>query len=127
MRARDEIFNEANRKRALPEQTAAGYGDAKRQKTEAAAAPQPPLRIQPLAPGPHTLAEVFSLTNNPGLHGFDVTVVPAPLTARINVRTLASLDQGQLDLAINVSFQLSFFCFVFSKRSTDVDTIIGSP
>ncbi|KAK3953167.1 hypothetical protein QBC32DRAFT_210791 [Pseudoneurospora amorphoporcata] len=100
MRSRDEIFNEANRKRALPEQAAAGHGDVKRQKTEAAA-PQPPLRIQPLAPGPHTLAEVFSLTNNTGLQGFDVTVVPAPLTARINIRTLASLDQGQLDLAIN--------------------------
>ncbi|KAK3355083.1 hypothetical protein B0H65DRAFT_416918 [Neurospora tetraspora] len=99
-RSRLEIFDEANRKRALPEQAAAGYGDVKRQKTEAAA-PQPPLRIQPLAPGPHTLAEVFSLTNNTGLQGFDVTLVPAPLTARINVRTLASLDQGQLDLAIN--------------------------
>lgn len=107
MRSRDEIFNEANRKRALPEQAAAGHGDAKRQKTEAvAAAPQPPLRIQPLAPGPHTLAEVFALTNNTGLQGFDVTVVPAALTARINVRTLASIDQGQLDLAINVRFWL---------------------
>ncbi|KAK3496966.1 uncharacterized protein B0T23DRAFT_309331 [Neurospora hispaniola] len=99
-RSRLEIFDEANRKRALPEQAAAGYGDVKRQKTEGVA-PQPPLRIQPLAPGPHTLAEVFSLTNNTGLQGFDVTVVPTSLTARINVRTLASLDQGQLDMAIN--------------------------
>ena len=74
-RSRLEIFDEANRKRALPEQAAAGYGDVKRQKTEGVA-PQPPLRIQPLAPGPHTLAEVFSLTNNTGLQGFDVTVVP---------------------------------------------------
>lgn len=75
----------------------------KRQKIEAAA-PQPPLKIQPLAPGPHTLAEVFSLTGNAGLQAFDVTGVPAPLTARIAVKTLASIDQGQLDLAINVRF-----------------------
>ena len=102
--ARMELFDEASRKRALPEQAAAGPVEVKRQKTEAAA-PQPPLRIQPLTPGPHTLAEVFSLTNNPGLQVFDVTNVPAPLTARINVRTLASLDQGQLDLAINVRLQ----------------------
>ncbi|KAK3398070.1 hypothetical protein B0T20DRAFT_355674 [Sordaria brevicollis] len=99
-RARTELLEEASRKRALPVEAVTSPGDAKRQKTEAAA-PQPPLKIQPLAPGPHTLAEVFSLTNNAGLQAFDVTNVPAPLTARIAVKTLGSIDQGQLDLAIN--------------------------
>lgn len=100
MRSRAEIFDEAGRKRALADQAAAGYGDAKRQKVEAGA---PQFTVPPLGPGPHTLAGVFTLTNNAGLQAFDATQLPANLAAKIGVRTLAALDQNVLDLAVNVS------------------------
>ncbi|KAK0617948.1 hypothetical protein B0T17DRAFT_495152 [Bombardia bombarda] len=98
MRSRAEIFDDANRKRALAEQPAANYGDAKRQKLEVGV---PQLQIPPLPPGPQSLATLFTLTNNVGLQGFDVTQVPAPFAARICVKTLASIDQRILDQAIN--------------------------
>ncbi|KAH6651036.1 hypothetical protein F5144DRAFT_71747 [Chaetomium tenue] len=98
MRSRAEIFDEAGRKRALADQAVAGYGDAKRQKVEAGA---PQFSVPPLGPGPHTLAGVFTLTNNAGLQAFDATQLPANLAAKIGVRTLAALDQNVLDLALN--------------------------
>ncbi|KAK4042204.1 hypothetical protein C8A01DRAFT_44727 [Parachaetomium inaequale] len=98
MRSRAEIFDEAGRKRALADQAAASYGDAKRQKVEASA---PLFSIPPLGPGPHTLAGVFTLTDNLGLQAFDVAQLPANLTAMVSVRTLASLDEKILDLAVS--------------------------
>jgi symplekin len=100
MRSRAEIFDEAGRKRALADQAAAGYGDAKRQKVETGA---PQFTVPPLGPGPHTLAGVFTLTNNAGLQAFDATQLPANLAAKIGIRTLAALDQNVLDLAVSVS------------------------
>lgn len=99
MRSRAEIFDEAGRKRALADHAAADYGDAKRQKVEGGVAQ---VTIPPLGPGPHTLAAVFALTNNQGLQGFDATQIPANLAAKISARTLATLDQQVLDLAIGV-------------------------
>ncbi|KAM7224550.1 protein of unknown function (DUF3453) domain containing protein [Rhypophila decipiens] len=98
VRSRAEIFDEANRKRALVEQPQAGQGDAKRQKVDGAV---PQLQIPPLAPGPQSLAAVFTLTQNLGLQAFDVTQVPIGFASRISVRTLAGLDQQLLDQAIN--------------------------
>lgn len=62
----------------------------------------PQVSIPPLGPGPHTLAAVFTLTNNLGLQGFDAAQLPANLAAKISVRTLAALDQHVLDLAVGV-------------------------
>ncbi len=99
MRSRAEIFDGASRKRALAEQ---GDSEAKRQRT-AAVSSQPILQITPLTPGPHTLAEVFALTQNEGLRSFNVgTVVPASLAAKISVTTIARLDAGILEQAISV-------------------------
>ncbi len=100
MRSRAEIFDEAGRKRALADQAAAPFGDAKRQKVESGAAQ---FSIPPLGPGPHTLAAVFTLTNNLGLQGFDVSHLPENLAAKISVRTLEALDPHVLDLAVGVS------------------------
>jgi symplekin len=96
MRSRAEIFDEASRKRALADQDA---GDAKRQKMEGA----PQFSVPPLGPGPHSLAGVFTLTNNLGLAGFDATQLPANLAAKISVKTLMTLDQQILDMAVAVS------------------------
>ncbi|KAK4251174.1 hypothetical protein C7999DRAFT_11104 [Corynascus novoguineensis] len=98
MRSRAEIFDEAGRKRMLTDQELAAYGDAKRQRMEAGI---PQLSIPPLGPGPHTLAEVFTLTDNLGLQGFDATQLPTNLAAKISIRTLATLDEKVLDLAVS--------------------------
>lgn len=101
MRSRAEIFDEANRKRAFVDQTATAYGDAKRQKVGGGASQ---FRVPPLGPGPHSLAAIFTLTNNLGLQGFDATQLPAPLAAKVGVRVLATVDQQILDFAVNVGF-----------------------
>ncbi|KAL2129095.1 hypothetical protein VTI74DRAFT_8258 [Chaetomium olivicolor] len=98
MRTRAEMLDEAGRKRALPDQVAAIQGEAKRQRGEGAVAQ---FTIPPLGPGPHSLASVFTLTNNLGLQGFDATQLPANLAAKISVRTLAVVDQQVIDLAVN--------------------------
>ncbi len=97
MRSRNEIFDEAGRKRVLGEQ--AGYTDAKRQRI---GAPVQQLEIRPLAPGPQSLATVFTLTSNPGLQAFDAAQIPAALAARVSVKALAAIPQEMLDRALNV-------------------------
>jgi symplekin len=99
MRSKAEILDEASRKRAA-DQAAANAGDAKRQKVEGGARP---FSIPPLGPGPHTLAGVFTLTDNAGLQAFDASLLPANLAAKISVKTLANLDQHVLDFAMGVS------------------------
>lgn len=101
MRSRAEVFDGTSRKRALVEQA---ESEAKRQRTATISA-QPVLQITPLTPGPHTLAEVFALTQNSGLKNFNVgAVVPPSLAAKISVNTIARLDAGILEQAISVGF-----------------------
>ncbi|KAI0007070.1 hypothetical protein F4779DRAFT_593542 [Xylariaceae sp. FL0662B] len=99
MRSRAEVFDESNRKRALVEQV--DGSNAKRQKTGTLPS-QPQPEISPLKPGPHSLAEIFTFTNNEGLKNFNVGEnVPASLAAKISVTTIARLDAQFLDRAIN--------------------------
>ncbi|KAK0632055.1 hypothetical protein B0T14DRAFT_416846 [Immersiella caudata] len=93
---RKEIFDEANRKRAFVQPPAADYNDAKRPRTDSGIAPP----VQRPAPGPQSLAAVYTLTNNPGLQAFDATQVPAALAAKINVRTLAMTNPQVLEQAL---------------------------
>lgn len=105
MRSRAEVFEGANRKRALVEQA---DSDAKRQRT-ATVSTQPILQITPLTAGPHTLAEVFTLTQNDGLKSFNVAAaVPASLAAKISVTTISRLDAGILEQAISVRLPLFY-------------------
>lgn len=92
MRSRMEILEGAGNKRPLPEQQA--YGDAKRQKVAEPAPPQP----SPLPP--NSLAALFALTDQVALQGFDATTVPAEISSKIVVSTLARLDPQVLDRAI---------------------------
>ncbi|KAI5925416.1 hypothetical protein F4810DRAFT_718312 [Camillea tinctor] len=97
VRSRAEIFDES-RKRALAEASAAG--EAKRQRTGPTSA-QPQIDTSPLKPGPHSLAEVFTMTTNEGLKNFHVgDTVPAALAAKISVRTISQLDPQLLERAI---------------------------
>ncbi|CAJ2512864.1 Uu.00g009830.m01.CDS01 [Anthostomella pinea] len=99
MQSRAELFDETSRKRAMPDQGSAL--EAKRQRVATVPA-QPQIEIPPLKPGPRSLAEVFTLTTNEGLKNFNVgDIVPAPIAAKISVRTIAQLDPRLLELAIN--------------------------
>jgi len=102
MRSRAEIFDDSNRKRAYAPPPANEYDNAKRQKVNGDLQPAAP--VQAWAPGPQSLAAVFSLTNIMGLQGFDATQVLAALTAKINTKCLASMNPQVLDHAVNVSF-----------------------
>ncbi|KAL8295454.1 hypothetical protein RB597_008709 [Gaeumannomyces tritici] len=77
VRTRNEIFDEASRKRVLAEQNAAALGDAKRLRLVSGPAPSPlPLQV------------------------FDVSAVSADLAARICVSTLARVDPSILGRAV---------------------------
>ncbi|EJT73475.1 hypothetical protein GGTG_10313 [Gaeumannomyces tritici R3-111a-1] len=100
VRTRNEIFDEASRKRVLAEQNAAALGDAKRLRLVSGPAPSPLPQVTPLPPGPTTLAAIFTLTSSSGLQVFDVSAVSADLAARICVSTLARVDPSILGRAV---------------------------
>ncbi|KAM0287785.1 hypothetical protein ACHAQH_000317 [Verticillium albo-atrum] len=96
MRMRSEILDESNRKRGL--EVMPDGVDPKRQRMLAPAPQQ--LEVTPLAPGQHTLADVYTLTGSEGLKAFDISTVPAELVAKINVSTLSRLDPQLLSKAV---------------------------
>jgi symplekin len=98
MQLRAEVFDSASRKRALAER--GDDLDAKRQRM---AATQPEFQIPPLKSGPHSLADVFTLTRNEGLRTFDVSLIPAALAAKVSINTIARINPNLLSRAINVS------------------------
>jgi symplekin len=104
-RSRAEIFDETGRKRAMVDQASAA--EAKRQRI-AAVSTQPQVEITPLKPGANTLADLFTFTTNDGLKKFNVSDnIPAPLAAKISVRTIAQLDAEILERAIEVRFKVT--------------------
>ncbi|KAH8593630.1 hypothetical protein B0O99DRAFT_626710 [Bisporella sp. PMI_857] len=100
-RSRTEIFEEASRKRGPPEPTN-GLDTTKRQKLGVQVAKQPAARlyIPPLTPGPHTIAELFTITTDAALKGFDVSQLPEDLVVKIGVTILQKLDADTLSQAI---------------------------
>lgn len=95
MRAVAELFDDNGKKRVLEDQHHDAY-EAKRQRTGSTQ-----VRIPPLGPGPHTLADVFSLTDADGLKTFDLTQVPTPLLSKLAVNTLARIDPQLLIKSIS--------------------------
>lgn len=83
------------KKRALEAQQHDGY-DAKRQRTDVSQ-----VQIPPLGPGPHTLADIFSLTTAAGLKTFDLSQLPTPLIAKMAVTTLARTDPQLLTKSVD--------------------------
>lgn len=92
------MFDETSRKRGPPEPTD-GLDNAKRIRlgAEVQARPQP----APLPPGPITVAQLFTLTNDTDLTMFDVTQLPIDLVVRITLPVLHGIQQSYLDAAIN--------------------------
>ncbi|KAF4978084.1 hypothetical protein FZEAL_5474 [Fusarium zealandicum] len=95
MRTMAEIFDDSGRKRPLEAQHHDGV-DAKRQRIAPAQ-----FQVPPLGPGPHSLADVFTLIDNDALRAFDISQVPPPLVAKIAVMTLARLDDQVLARAVH--------------------------
>jgi len=100
-RSRTEIFEEASRKRGPPEPTD-GLDAAKRQKLDAPVSKQK-LYIPPFAPGPHTIAELFTITTDAALQTFDVSQLSEDLAVKIVVTILQRIDVDTLNQAIAVS------------------------
>ncbi len=94
-----EIFEEAGRKRPAPGPTA-GADQIKRRKL----APQQATKVQvrPLPPGQHTLADVFTVTEDPGLKTFDVGQIGEDLVVKIGISLLQRIDSETLEQTIEV-------------------------
>lgn len=95
MRTMADIFDNSGHKRPLEPPPQDEY-EAKRQRLSPAQ-----IQIPPLGPGPHSLADVFTLIDNSALKNFDISQVPAPLVARIAVTTLSRLDPQVLSKAVD--------------------------
>lgn len=106
-RSRAEIFD-ASRKRAAPVDIDA-LTDAKRQRVSPDFATQPISQIQPrpqfppLPPGPVSLAQLFTLTEDPGAKNFNVTAIPHETVARIVIALLPTISQTDLQIRADVS------------------------
>lgn len=96
MRTVMEILDDSKRKRPLEAQQHDGY-DAKRQRVVETHVPQVP----PLGPGPHSLADVFTLVAHPGLRSFDLSQLPAAMISKITVTALARIDAQLLAKAVD--------------------------
>jgi symplekin len=105
MRSKTEIFDEATRKRGPPEPTD-GLDLAKRQKLGAQVIPPAPTRLHvpPLAPGNHTIADLFTVTTDEALKGFDVALLSEDLVVKIAITILQRLNSDTIEQAVNVSF-----------------------
>ncbi|OBS26462.1 hypothetical protein FPOA_00405 [Fusarium poae] len=95
MRTMADIFDNSGHKRPLEPPPQDEY-EAKRPRLS-----QAQVQIPPLGPGPHSLADIFTLISNSALQSFDVSQVPAPLVSRIAVTTLARLDSQILSQAVD--------------------------
>lgn len=101
MRQKTMIFDGPSRKRG-PE-LVEGFDSAKRQKlVQAKSSTRAQLKIPPLEPGPHTIAEVFTLTEDKSLHGFDVALFAEDLVVKIGVSILQRIDADTIEQAISV-------------------------
>jgi symplekin len=101
MRSRTEIFEEATRKRGPPEPID-GLDLAKRQRLGAEVSISQPNRlyIPPLKPGPHTIAELFTLSNDAA--GFDVSGLAEDMVVKMDISILQFVDLSTFTQAINV-------------------------
>lgn len=110
MRSRTEIFDEANKKRGHPEYID-GMDPAKRQKLggQGVTAAANRLHVPPLAPGPHTIGELFTITTDDALKTFDVALLSEDLVVKIGVTILQRLDSETLNQAIDVGAPFSDF------------------
>ncbi|KAI9728264.1 MAG: hypothetical protein M1834_007757 [Cirrosporium novae-zelandiae] len=98
MQSRIELFDESSRKRGPPIEPIDGVDNAKRARLGAQSSDG--SDFPPLPPGPTSFAQLFTLTTDPGFTSFDVQQLPIDLVARIALPVLQSIDQRQLNRAV---------------------------
>ncbi|OJD24700.1 hypothetical protein ACJ73_03930 [Blastomyces percursus] len=96
--SRNDVFEDASKKRALPTEPTDLVDSAKRARLGVETPPQ--LKIPPMPPGPNSFAQLFTLTDDVGLTSFDVKQLPADLIVKITVPVLSRVDPEALDQAI---------------------------
>ncbi|OAX79314.1 hypothetical protein ACJ72_06367 [Emergomyces africanus] len=96
--SRNDIFEEASKKRALPTEPTDLVDSAKRARLGVDTPPQ--LKIPPMPPGPNSFSQLFTLTNDVGLTSFDVKQLPVDLIVKITIPVLSRVDPEALDQAI---------------------------
>ncbi len=110
MRSRNDIFDEASRKRGASDPTD-GLDPAKRQKLGAQVAnAAPKFLVPPLTPGPHTIAELFTVTGDEALKAFDVAQLSEDLVVKIGITILQRIDADTLNQAVEACTLHSFMC-----------------
>ena len=100
IQTRMEVFEEGgSRKRGMPSEPTDGLDNTKRRRLGA----ELPERtdIAPLAPGPNSLKDIFTLTIDPALANFDVMSLPFDLMTRITLPVLQRIDQKALNQAVD--------------------------
>ena len=100
MQSRLETTDDSSRKRGLPNEPTDGLDNAKRARLDAMTPPM--LKVPPLPPGPTSLDQLFTLTQDVGLSSFDVTQLPVDLVVKIAVPLLAQVNQSLLTQAVDV-------------------------
>ena len=100
MQSRLEMVDDASRKRALPIEPTDGLDNSKRARLDALTPPL--MKIPPLPPGPLSLDQLFTLTQDVGLSSFDVKQLPPDLVVKITVPLLAQVNPSMLTQAVDV-------------------------
>ncbi|MCJ1229181.1 hypothetical protein MMC12_005846 [Toensbergia leucococca] len=93
------VFDEGSRKRPAPSEPTDGLENAKRTRYGADVSNR--SNFPPLPPGPTSIAQLFTLTEDEGLSSFDVTQLPIDLVVKITLPVLYRIDETLLDNAIN--------------------------
>lgn len=104
-----EAFSESHQlKRPAPDEPVDGLDDAKRQRLDAEVSngttplQQRPPSYPPLPPGPVSLAQLWTLTNDPQTSGFHVERLPPQVVTQLIPALVQSILQSKIDEAINV-------------------------
>ena len=97
--SRLDMFDERSLKRSAPSEPIDGFDHAKRIRLGAETNGR--SSIPALPPGPNSIAQLFTITNEEALREFDVTILPIDLVVRITLPVLQRIDQSLLDQAIN--------------------------
>lgn len=106
LQLRADVFEERGKKRSPPVEPTDGLDSAKRQRLGADVPDAPPsqLALSSLPPGGHcTVAQMFTLTNDEFLKGFDAQRIPFHFLQQILVPLLRAPQPQQFNQAIDVS------------------------
>lgn len=121
LQARVDVFDDIKGKRALPSESTDGLDNAKR--IRLGADMQSRFNPPPLPPGPTSVAQLFTLTNDEGLSSFDVTQLPIDLVVKITLPVLHQINQSSLDEAIN-NVRLRYMSFSRSQSTATPSQVL---